>query len=132
MILGFKALTTGLSMIPFWIKLSTLAAAVAVVGGLVWQFDARGNKIVELEAAAKVYKANQTILEETIAIRDQTMVELAKRIRGQDTELENLCKIMKEIEDEDANDPNTDSVGTVLDGLQRSNTVNKADKPINP
>lgn len=112
-----------------WAKIALVAAAVAVVGGLVWQFDARGTKIAELKNSLKIANANVDVMEQTVKIRDVTLLEIAKRLRGQDTELKHLCKIMKEIDNVDENDPNADPIGNALDGLQqKSNAINKTDK----
>ena len=128
MIGTITALKGGLAMIPFWIKLSTIAAAVSVVGSLVWAFDHRGNKIVQLKNDVAAAELKIEISNQNVLIRDKTIDELGKLIQGDKQELEQLCKMLKEIEDEDENDPNSDPIGGVLGGLQGPNTVAKTDR----
>ena len=103
---------------------AALAAAVAILGGYVYNYDARGRKIEVLEAQLGE-RANQIrVLEQSVAVNKGTIDTLNKRLTERSSDLKASCELLDAVEkskhpgDDDAVDPNGGILGQVLERLR--------------
>lgn len=106
-----------------------LGLSVIALAGFYWSWNARGDKIDDLRVQLRSSKARIEVVLASEKLANKTTDEIAKRLKQNDNDLENTCKLLWE----NYNADETDALGLVLDridGLSGSSSPDNAtDKP---
>lgn len=108
------------------LKYATLAiavsAAVTTVGGLMYAYDARGRKVIELQQALNTSMGAHQACQSQVSLSKETISALNDRLTERSGSLSDLCAIYiqaRESKAPDANDCIDPTIGAVLEGIKQ-------------
>lgn len=99
-----------------------VSAAVTTVGALMYSYDARGRKVIELQRALNTSLGAHQACQSQLSLGKETISVLNDRLTERSGSLTDLCAIYvraKESAAPDANDCIDPTIGAVLEGLKK-------------